>query len=251
MDPAKKKALFRAKLNAQKKEKRIISPLVRYNEIDQPICRVCNVVLKSESLWDAHQSSRKHHEAINNLRATAAKRPHDDSVSEPITELDRHKDAHKAELDDAKYETSVKLSKTLPSSALPPDFFDKHEAKRQKTGSDTAKSVNKEGSIQSKAEESFLEDKLNEVPNENDGLSKKIELSSDFSSIPAENTGSETKQIKGALPEGFFDNKESDLRARGIKPVKPDVKDEYKEFEKLIQEDLQEVDDRLGEEEGP
>ncbi|XVF23159.1 hypothetical protein REPUB_Repub13aG0013200 [Reevesia pubescens] len=62
-------------------------------------------------------------------------------------------------------------------------------------------------------------------------------------------TAPETKQAKGALPEGFFDNKEADLRARGIKPVKIDVKDEYKEFEKLIQEDLQEVDDRMEEEE--
>lgn len=34
----------------------------------------------------------------------------------------------------------------------------------------------------------------------------------------------EAKQVKGSLPEGFFDNKEADLRARGIKLVKPDVK---------------------------
>ena len=34
----------------------------------------------------------------------------------------------------------------------------------------------------------------------------------------------EIKQVKGMLPEGFFDNKDADLRARGIKPVKPDVK---------------------------
>lgn len=36
----------------------------RYNEFDQPVCRVCDVVLKSESLWDAHQVSRKHREVI-------------------------------------------------------------------------------------------------------------------------------------------------------------------------------------------
>ncbi|CAI9754188.1 unnamed protein product [Fraxinus pennsylvanica] len=57
------------------------------------------------------------------------------------------------------------------------------------------------------------------------------------------------KQVKGALPEGFFYDKDSDLLARGITPVKLDVKDEYKEFEKLIQEDLQEIDNRLEEEE--
>ncbi|CAM8981961.1 unnamed protein product [Rhodiola kirilowii] len=42
---------------------------------------------------------------------------------------------------------------------------------------------------------------------------------------------------------------DADLRARGIEPVKPNVNDEYKEFEKLIQDDLQEVDNRLEEEE--
>ncbi|KAK3023938.1 hypothetical protein RJ639_044701 [Escallonia herrerae] len=66
---------------------------------------------------------------------------------------------------------------------------------------------------------------------------------------PKENVLSESKQVKGALPEGFFDDKNADLRARGITPVKLDVKDEYKEFEKLIQEDLKEVDNRMQEEE--
>lgn len=34
----------------------------RYNEHDQLVCRVCDVVVKSESHWPAHQASRKHHE---------------------------------------------------------------------------------------------------------------------------------------------------------------------------------------------
>ena len=36
--------------------------------------------------------------------------------------------------------------------------------------------------------------------------------------------GLESKQVKGALPEGFFDNKDADLRARGIEPIKVDIK---------------------------
>lgn len=39
---------------------------------------------------------------------------------------------------------------------------------------------------------------------------------------PKLDTVSQSKQ--GALPEGFFDDKDADLRARGITPVKPDVK---------------------------
>ncbi|GAU43152.1 hypothetical protein TSUD_246920 [Trifolium subterraneum] len=43
-----------------------------YNEFEQPVCRVCEVVLKSESLWDPHEVSRKHREAISNLKANVA-----------------------------------------------------------------------------------------------------------------------------------------------------------------------------------
>lgn len=47
---------------------------------------------------------------------------------------------------------------------------------------------------------------------------------SDLGKKSSMNSGSEGKQIKGALPEGFFDDKEADLRAHGIKLLKPDVK---------------------------
>lgn len=39
-------------------------PHCRYNENDQPVCRVCNITLKSESQWSAHEVSRKHHEVM-------------------------------------------------------------------------------------------------------------------------------------------------------------------------------------------
>ncbi|XP_022716320.1 zinc finger protein 830 isoform X4 [Durio zibethinus] len=221
---ARNKALFRAKLNAQKKDKRIDSPLVRYNESDQPVCRVCDVALKSVSHWDVHQASRKHHEAINNLKAKAAKH--------------------------------TQASSTQPG--LPAGFFDTHEAEKQKTAV-TVKlpdpNSNKEPGIsaQTHARESLYSE------NEKDGSPQNIAIQTKKTEPPVSRhvtvletkqaTAPETKQAKGALPEGFFDNKEADLRARGIKPVKIDVKDEYKEFEKLIQEDLREVDDRMEEEE--
>ncbi|XP_050228057.1 protein ABA AND ROS SENSITIVE 1 [Mercurialis annua] len=291
MDTEKRKALYRAKLNAQKKEKRINSPLVRYNEADQPVCRVCNVVLKSEFLWDAHQASRKHHEAINNLKANAAGRSHVNTTKpeantesptpshtnnsklrdtgEASTKLtkpqsssvlpadffDIHKTestlpaaAHYSELGDKNLEPSEKLSKRQLSSVLPANFFDNPESKRQKT--DTEKSLNsnsykKSGSFGQTKVETFLEDEIDGVRSGNDVQTKITGNSSESKQTPVTNM----KQVKGALPEGFFDDKEADLRARGIKLVKPDVKDEYKEFEKLIQEDMREVDDRLEEEE--
>ncbi|PSS36641.1 Zinc finger protein [Actinidia chinensis var. chinensis] len=256
---ARKKALFRAKLNANKLEKRIESPLVKYNELDQPVCRVCDVVLKSESQWPAHQASRKHHEAINKVKANAAGQTRVNNVKAVSpSELTKHNPEHSTELRDSKSEAFVELPKSRSSSVLPPDFFDNSETKRQKTGIDAPELENPipfkkpGGSAQTQMEEpvnsaskvdafsstEVIETKTNEIQRErgHTHTSKLI-------------VGSETKQAKGALPEGFFDDKDADLRARGITPVKLDVKDEYKEFEKFIQEDLQEVDNRLEEEE--
>ncbi|XP_058079736.1 protein ABA AND ROS SENSITIVE 1 isoform X1 [Magnolia sinica] len=248
---AQKKALFRMKLKeaAQKREKRIDSPLVRYNEYDQPVCRVCDVTLKSEALWPAHQASRKHHEAINNVKATAAG-------------LNRVKDVKCNPPPEV-------VPKSRPASSLPADFFDKHETKRQKAGlgvgskidpvalqtsvkkvdfSSTPYGERKEGSP---AVSHHVD--LSDSVNKKDVLETKEIIESKSSSElnqPSRKTDvTEAKQVKGALPEGFFDNKDADLRARGIEPVKVDIKDEVKEYEKAIKEDLHEVDERLEEEE--
>lgn len=252
---AKKKALYRAKLDAhkQKHEKRIDSPLVRYNEVDQPVCRVCDVILKSESLWNVHQASRKHKEAIDNLKANAAGRTRVNNVQpEPHTDLPRSKS--QSSVNNVQLEPSIELLKPRSSSMLPPDFFDNQDTKKQK--SEAVKSVDRdshkklEGSSQAQRADQFSSG------NNIDGLlsdanvveTKVVEFQPDMETS-TKVVGSETKQVKGNLPEGFFDNKDADLRARGVKPVKIDVKDEYKEFERLIQEDLQDVDARLEEEE--
>ncbi|XP_028800502.1 zinc finger protein 830 [Neltuma alba] len=251
---AQKKALFRAKLNAQKKEKRIESPLVRYNEFDQPVCRVCDVVLKHESNWDAHQISRKHREAISNLKANAAglaQQGHAKPVAD--AKLPKPKPEHASESQSKMPNHSQESLKPQPSSVLPPDFFDNNDARKPRSEKDSVQLVDPDSnkrtgiSIQSQALNSEKVKGGLHINNaaQPKGSQEAIETRQ-TSSTPGD---TEAKQIKGILPEGFFDNKEADLRARGIKPVKPDVKDEYKEFEKLIQDDLLEVDNRFEEEE--
>lgn len=252
---ARKKALYRAKLNANKVEKRIESPLVRYNEFDQPVCRVCDVVMKSDSLWPAHQASRKHHETISNIKANAAGVTRNNNVkAESAAELPKSKPEHSTYLRASKDKASVELPKAHSPSVLPPDFFDSKEAKRQKTATmgnpnpfkkpgDSAQTrlaepFNSESTRDAFSSAKIVEEKLNEIQGDREPMRTTETV-----------VGSETKQSKKSLPEGFFDDKDADLRARGITPVKLDVKDEYKEFEKLIQEDLQEVDNRLEEEE--
>ncbi|XP_045828982.1 protein ABA AND ROS SENSITIVE 1 [Trifolium pratense] len=242
---AKKKALFRAKLNAQKKEKRIESPLVRYNEFDQPVCRVCEVVLKSESLWDAHQVSRKHREAISNLKANAAGLTKQNNAKPDIPKA---KPEQSSSSQFKIPQSPQEVPKPQSSSVLPPDFFDNNDAQktRYEKDSDSDLGGNVGPSAQSLVSNSKEKDHFN---GNNTTQSKVNQATVEAKKTSVKTIDAETKQGKGALPEGFFDNKEADLRARGIKLVKPDVKDEYKEFEKLIQEDLREVDDRLEEEE--
>lgn len=59
----------------------------------------------------------------------------------------------------------------------------------------------------------------------NENVDSKIsELGPSREQLAKQSLGSEARKAKGVLPEGFYDNKDADLRARGITPVKPDVK---------------------------
>ncbi|XP_076888303.1 protein ABA AND ROS SENSITIVE 1-like [Bidens hawaiensis] len=234
MDP--KKALYRAKLKAQKQQdKRIDSPLIRYNESDLPVCKVCDVVLKSDSAWTAHQISAKHRQAIKNVKEkAAAATPVDNVKSADSTIHNKAKPEHPAE----SYQSQTRPSQAQSTSALPSDFFDNPGKKIKQNETSNSKLIDNAkkktpGSVQAQAAYPFDGD-----------YNKTIEVSS---GMVSETVGAETQTQ--ALPEGFFDDKDADLRARGIAPAKLDIKDEYKEFEKLIQEDLKEVDNRLEEEE--
>lgn len=270
MDAQSRKATFRARVKetAQKSDNRIDSPLVRYNELDQAVCKVCNVVIKSESLWPTHQASRKHNEAVEILKARAAKSATRDNI----------KPTHTGAVNVETQSISSVPSGTRLSSNLPPNFFDEPEAKRQNRGStstgnieddnktagstapqeDTVYSITSLQALKGKTPGAAALKETGVPKNEKGGLADNIDMKgresgnvSSFhtSEVFNQKEKSEGNQVKGSLPEGFFDNKDADLRARGLEPIKYDIKDELKEFQKTIQEDLQEVDYRLEEEE--
>ncbi|KAL3630401.1 hypothetical protein CASFOL_023385 [Castilleja foliolosa] len=246
---AKKKAVFRARLNAQNQEKqRIDSPLVRYNEHGQPVCRVCDVVIKSDSLWPAHQASRKHHEAIKTYKANALKA----NTAALAAKSESAKEFPKPKAESSKSEPSTTLRTHQPST-MPSDYFDNHDKKRQKNDKDLSHyrdpSSHTKDSVSGNTQVSGSGIDRSTIALFTQTRNPEAQASKDSKQVSGTATDLESKHVKGALPAGFFDDKDSDLRARGIKPVKPDVKDEYKEFEKLIQEDLQEIDNRLEEEE--
>ncbi|GMP32458.1 hypothetical protein CsSME_00006206 [Camellia sinensis var. sinensis] len=82
------------------------------------------------------------------------------------------------------------------------------------------------GSAQTRLTEPFnSESKIDEFSSAKVVESKMDEIQPDKEQMQTSKliAGSETKQAKGLLPEGFFDDKDADLRARGITPVKLDV----------------------------
>ncbi|GMH13606.1 hypothetical protein Nepgr_015447 [Nepenthes gracilis] len=256
---AKRKVLFRAKVKQLAQEKRIESPLVRYNEDGKPVCRVCNVVLKSDSIWPAHQASQKHHEAINNLKANASRQNHvKNAKPEPMKEMSEGKSEGSTVFHDGQLQPSTEFPNSLPSAILPVNFFDNNELKGQKSGSGASKSVDTGSSIKVELsshvpilEQPETRRAIQEFPSLSSVEMRKTENqpAKNLARVDTAAAYSKTVQVQGPLPEGFFDNKEADLRARGIEPVKPDVEAEYKEFERSIQPDLQEVDNRFEEEE--
>ncbi|KAJ3669218.1 hypothetical protein LUZ60_011168 [Juncus effusus] len=232
-----RKAAFRAKLreSEQKKDKRIDSPLVRYNEHGQPICKVCNLVLKSESIWPAHQVSRKHHEAIEKLKAAAEAKKGNSSINNNSSNSNNNNNNE---------QKSIEIQKaTRPASSLPSNFFDNKDSKKPKT--------------EKTAEKPEFKVPKSRVPaNFFDNVKEQEELTESYEKSQPERESTElteskekSQPAKGALPEGFFDNKDADLKARGVQPVKVDINEAVKEFEKEIQDNLQDVDNRLEDEE--
>ena len=49
-------------------QKRIESPIAKYNQLGQLTCIVCNQIVKSELMWNAHINSKLHLEAKNQLK---------------------------------------------------------------------------------------------------------------------------------------------------------------------------------------
>ncbi|MCO5571659.1 hypothetical protein L7F22_025406 [Adiantum nelumboides] len=320
MDAAKKKAFFKSRMReaAQKREKRIESPLVRYDDLGQPVCRVCNVAVKSESLWPAHLASRLHKEAADRLKTQAK-----EATVAPGT----GRQLNSTEATTTK-ETPVtgQLNATLTtkagprvSSSLPDDFWDQPQAKRASTarvfsqwfycwsfrrhrlalhlqsvpavadfgnpnfgvavsgevfgGSAVCAqlvivplpeclavailylyALSRPASVSVKDTE--VEDRISEELASIDAISKnnaeplKLLSTADVQVHQPGESGALSKEgVQNSLPEGFFDNVEADFRARGLEPPKYNIQNEWKDFEKSIRDDLQEMDLRLEEEE--
>lgn len=84
--------------------------------------------------------------------------------------------------------------------------------------------LGRKAGVSAKSQVSNLEKDKGQFDDNNVAKSNVSQATTDSRQTSVKTTDTEIQQVKGILPEGFFDNKEADLRARGIKLVKPDVK---------------------------
>lgn len=108
-------------------------------------------------------------------------------------------------------------SKRAVGSSIDQGFFEESTAEKvpvNKLGEAAKLPTSKGKSVSGALPEGFFDSKGR----------KETKSSRQVTQTPKASDGAEIKHTKGALPDGFFDNKDADLRARGIEPVKVDIK---------------------------
>ncbi|KAL2341049.1 hypothetical protein Fmac_008989 [Flemingia macrophylla] len=99
-------------------------PLVRYNELGQPICQVCNVVLMVEST-SAHLATPEHIQLLKNLEANAARLPnHNHLKSVDGTNLVKANPEQPQVAQGQLHECSQRVPEHQSPEMFPPDFCD-------------------------------------------------------------------------------------------------------------------------------
>lgn len=197
-------------------QKRIESPLAKYNSIGQLTCIICNQVVKSELIWNAHLNSKQHLENKNKLKSqlaggtkaqeqTTSKASNDNSAfKRPISTITPSQSETSNDLNNKKQ----KLDNLVKKDSKSPKVVAESDAVTPKTND--KKKENATEIIETKMDTSSSNQEQNQVQN-------------------ALISSSAT-----AIPEGFFDDPDLDDKIRGVSRAQ-NLEAEYEEFKKIIQ----------------
>ncbi|XP_043467992.1 zinc finger protein 830 [Leptopilina heterotoma] len=193
------------KLGVQKK---IESPLAKYNSLGQLTCIICKITVNNEAAWPIHINSKKHKENIENAKQQLEK------AKSTVSGQKRSSST----LHESQPVKKVKgiLKNSSPSSQtksqLPADFFDN---KPPSGKNDSTKSKSKASKATTNVESSEII--TNDEESENDNQTK-------------------VKDNSSVLPEGFFDDPILDARVRNVEYKDP-IEEEWEKFKKEIKEE--------------
>ncbi|XP_028411529.1 zinc finger protein 830-like [Dendronephthya gigantea] len=226
-----------------KSKKKIDSPLARYNNAGQLFCVLCNTVIKSDLLWDAHIRGVKHKENLVSLKSGKQKSQTDLSkscyvqqdrnvfnssskgngvTSGSLQSNKRRNQENNDDISDFDSESPTikkpKVSSSNHSSSIPADFFDNNGSS----------SVEEQNMVVDK-------DTTSETPSAVETLpadffdSSQTELKESENDLSKQNESDKSEVI----PEGFFDDPKLDAKARKVEYKDP-ADEEWEKFQKAL-----------------
>ncbi|XP_070584998.1 zinc finger protein 830 [Erythrolamprus reginae] len=246
-------------------KKKIDSPYVRYNNLGNLSCSLCNVTVKNELLWQTHALGKQHKERLESLKDIK----YTTSKSFTDTSCLKKRKIETRLLDEKKGQDCNDHPQAV-SSKLPKNFFDKIEQAEVEIISSKGSNAVLLGNC--KTEEGNKEEVTKEITPSNSKTSlpttAQYELSSDLvpkaelvacsSAEHLEDNALSTSQLSHsesvqkaelqeknhqrrentaeALPEGFFDDPEVDAKVRKVDTPKDQMDKEWDEFQKAMRQ---------------
>lgn len=214
--------------------KKIESPFAKYNSLGQLTCIICNQVVKSELVWNAHLNSKTHIDNKNKLKSQ-------------LTSAGGSETPAPASSSDKKQPSNATVSQKVETKPPP----------AQEAGDDSSGGFKRPAPVPPSTNKQLLQKLIQEADEDEDEdedvgeRAKKIKLdnlvektdSIDLNRKVDEKVAKEEDESKkepvdetepGALPEGFFDDPDLDAKARGFSRAE-NLEAEYEEFKKIMQ----------------
>ncbi|XP_038653642.1 zinc finger protein 830 [Scyliorhinus canicula] len=252
--------LMREKQRAAAGNKRIDSPLAKYNSLGHLSCVLCSAPIKNELLWQTHVLGKQHKENLEKQKATK-------QTTGPSTVP-----VGKRKVTDAESQATKKVkvfgeSKTSAASRLPADFIDpENKVSQQPISAQHSGLSLVVGGYEEDGNDMDEEDTKGALADSSVGVAPlhknaalpapvQVEpgLPADFfdstlapsahphsGSIQKPEQSDKTVERKEntaeALPEGFFDDPVKDAKVRKVDPPKDQMDKEWEEFQKEIRQ---------------
>ncbi|XP_061164332.1 zinc finger protein 830-like [Saccostrea echinata] len=214
--------LMREKLSCTK-ESKINHPLAKYNTLQQLVCILCNTVIKTNILWNAHIQGRQHKERLALKSQPGPERPPDPGVKRKTDWLViPNQQKKQKENGNSKKSDSIQLG-----------FLD--NSSENMGGQQNNLSL---GSYSSDEEED------SSYPPTTLSL-KSVHLShpalpADFFDLGVKKEEAEEEEkprtMADILPEGFFDNPKADAKVRQVE-YKDKMDEEWEMFQRAMKEE--------------
>lgn len=224
------------------KEKKIDSPLAKYNDLGHLLCVLCSCRVKNELLWPAHVNGKSHKQNLEDLKRQKEKAVQQTNFKTPtppaVVGLKRPADLANKQPDTKRIKGHV-TSNSVQNSPLPKDFFDTQPNQRKTNtslpsinASPVADEVNSDEDEDMEEEGDTDDDKNTNGNSLNKGSVGEVSQDEPVS-ITNNVTGAMKSNSVDALPEGFFDDPIQDAKVRKVEYKDP-VEEEWERFQREI-----------------